>query len=214
MEIAKVKFNRLSLLERDFGRSADKHVLSRWKCECGNEAVIAFRRVKHGYSKSCGCLLVDVSRAAAKHGARRGKSASPEYSSWMAMRSRCNNPNSKDYPRYGGRGIGVCDRWNDFSLFLQDMGERSKGKTLERLDSMKGYEPGNVKWGDHFEQARNRRSSLSWSIKGIEFDSISLAADHFGVSKHTISRWVNGCFDERRGTFTEPRGDCFAERKY
>lgn len=208
------RFNRLALLDKDVGRTGDGHRVSLWKCDCGSLKKIAYSRVKSGASKSCGCLSAEVSRAAAKHGARRTGCVSPEYSSWMAMRTRCNNPNSKDYPRYGGRGISICDRWGDFSLFLHDMGERPEGKTLERIDSMKAYEPGNVKWGDHFEQARNRRSSLSWKIKGLDFDSISLASVHFGVSQHTISRWVNGGFDERRGTFTEPRKDCFAERKY
>lgn len=91
-----------------------------------------------------------------------GKWAStlPEYKVWEAMLKRCNNRNSSYYSSYGGRGIGVCDRWkgeNGFLNFYADMGKRPHKYTIERLDNDKGYEPDNCKWATYQEQVLNQR---------------------------------------------------------
>lgn len=82
-----------------------------------------------------------------------------EYSTWRDMRSRCTNPHVKNYKNYGGRGISVCERWNDFDNFLADMGYRPGAKySIHRINNDGNYEPDNCKWATWIEQASNRRT--------------------------------------------------------
>lgn len=94
------------------------------------------------------------------HGARM-RTRRPLYMKWFDMNRRCHNPNRRDYPNYGGRGITVCERWrNSFEKFCADLahlGPCPKGYTIDRIDNSKGYEPGNVKWSTYSEQNRNKR---------------------------------------------------------
>ena len=90
------------------------------------------------------------------HSPRNGKE-SPTYQSWRHMKARCQNPNHPDYKYYGGRGVEVCERWQDFANFLADMGERSEGLTLDRINNEGNYEPGNCRWTTRKEQRQNQR---------------------------------------------------------
>lgn len=91
-----------------------------------------------------------------KHGHRAGK-RTPTYNSWRCMKTRCLNPKHDQYPNYGGRGIKIHEPWLKFENFLEDMGERPYGKTLDRIDNNGNYEPSNCKWSTNKQQARNRR---------------------------------------------------------
>ena len=77
------------------------------------------------------------------------------------MLQRCTNPKNTSYHNYGGRGISVCERWNSFSLFLLDMGERPEGRTLDRIDNNGNYEPSNCRWATKKEQGYNRNTTKS-----------------------------------------------------
>ena len=109
-----------------------------------------------------------------------GGSKDPRYSAWGSMKSRCNNPNEPAYKNYGARGIKVCERWNDFANFRDDMGPRPEGFTLERIDNDRGYEPGNCVWASRTQQSRNRRGTLNITI-GDETMPLSAWVERCGV---------------------------------
>ena len=126
------------------------------RCDCGVESPVQTNSLRRGESQSCGCLQREVTSATnATHRMRD----TATYRSWNAMRNRCKNKRAERYPQYGGRGIAVCERWNQFENFLTDMGKRPIGKTLDRYPDKNGnYEPGNCRWATVTEQNRNRRN--------------------------------------------------------
>lgn len=99
-----------------------------------------------------------------------------EYFAWLDMRKRCLSPASKDYARYGGRGITICKRWSSFALFLEDVGiAPSKKHSLDRIEVNGNYEPGNIRWATAKEQANNRANSLSFVVDGKRISLKDLA---------------------------------------
>lgn len=153
-------FGRLFVLVG--GVKKGKTVCCLCQCECGESAVVSTHSLLRGISKSCGCNRTKAMQAARrKLGARSRDGASPElrkfYSSWIGMRARCADPKHKDFKYYGALGVKVCDRWQSFENFHEDMWPRPVGKTLDRKDPFGNYEPNNCRWATAKEQRHNRR---------------------------------------------------------
>lgn len=100
------------------------------------------------------------------HGATADGVVSGAYSSWHYMKQRCLNPNHKAWKYYGARGITVCERWLDFKNFLEDMGERPDGLTLERKDNSLGYNKDNCVWATRRTQSNNIRTNHFLEFEG------------------------------------------------
>lgn len=142
--------------------------------------------------------LAQMNRDRATH----AMTGSPTYKTWDAMRYRCLNESSKDYPRYGGRGIKVCDRWkNSFEAFLSDMGVRPEGMTLDRIDGSGDYEKDNCRWATPIEQARNRRGNVVIEYKG-ESGNVSYWAEKMGLERKTLEYRIRKGWDVERALTT------------
>jgi hypothetical protein len=143
----------------------------RWhcRCDCGSESVVLQKTLLSGASRSCGCLSVEkfVARSVARNKKHGESKKTPEYRAWCHLRNRCNNPKSRDYQNYGGRGIAVCERWSSFENFLADMGRRpSRRHSVERNHVNGDYEPGNCCWATDKQQQNNKRGNIYILIRG------------------------------------------------
>ena len=171
-------FGRLTVL----GPAGKKgrNSVSLCRCQCGKEKVILNLCLLSGATKSCGCLIREVTSARVKanpprlkHGLRR----TITYSSWLGMVNRCLNPKNEAYATYGACGIMVCERWADMDVgilnFIEDMGHRpSPAHSIDRIDGKKGYEPSNCRWATASQQMQNvgLKKSNTTGFKGIAED--------------------------------------------
>lgn len=204
IDITGQRFGRLTVLRKGPTRPG-KMGGSNWICicDCGNETMTVGSQLRNGNTKSCGCLAKEwsthlggnpdfVAKRAAKkikHGHKRKNAASVEYKTWLGMKRRCYDEKYKDYATWGGRGIRVCDRWNNsFEAFLEDMGPRPSSKhSIDRLDSNLDYSPGNCRWATAQEQgAEHRRGLIAVEVDGLSFPSLKAACEAYDVVYATV----------------------------
>jgi hypothetical protein len=162
------------------------------RCECGQIVTVRTSSVRSGLTVSCGCAQREAAARSGRNSATHGMEGTPTYKAWSAMKERCLNPSHAFYRHYGGRGIAVCDKWLKFENFLEDMGERVDGLTLDRIDNNGDYEPGNVRWATWSDQNCNRRNNVVLSFDG---DTLCIAewARRTGILPGTIGkRLANG----------------------
>ncbi len=156
-----------------------RHRIVRCKCECGALVDVSLAHLRSGGTASCGCL--------GKHnGTKHGKRYTPAYEIWKTMRQRCLNPRNAHYTYYGGRGISVCDRWlNSFVSFLEDMGERPEGCSIDRVNNDGNYEKSNCRWATSTQQARNTRQTRLITFDG-HTRCLTEWADIIGITNATL----------------------------
>lgn len=183
------RFHRIMVLSdaSDWvGKNGD--IQARWNCicDCGKKKKILGQHLKRGMIKSCGCLSAERSGARAlRHGqSRNGRTLA--YRSWMAMKTRCTNPNQSSASHYVLRGIKICPRWiSSFENFFADMGPRPHGYTIERIENFGNYEPGNCRWATQKEQTNNSRKNLIIKYRGISLTA-SQWAERLGFDSQVI----------------------------
>ena len=155
-------------------------------CDCGNMTVVRNGDLRSGNTKSCGCYRVSLCvETHFSHGHAFSTGESKTHKAWQHMRERCSNPNNGSWKDYGGRGIKVCDRWQSFVNFVDDMGECPSNRMLERDDNDGNYEPGNCRWATRTEQNRNKRNNRLFTVDGIT-SCLAETCERTGISINTV----------------------------
>ena len=159
------------------------------------------RWYKHGDPLTVLDSLAGIAKAAETN-RKHGLWAHPLYPTWHTMMDRCYNPANKKFPRYGGRGITVCERWHDVQNFVADLKQKEPGKSLDRFDNDGHYSPENCRWASALEQARNRPQAKLTDTQRerilVEYAntrSPKTVAALLGVAAHDVKNVVYG---ERR----------------
>lgn len=146
------QFYRFTVLSH-YGVSRRGHL---WEClcECGTKKILPTCML--GKTKSCGCFIAD---RLVEQNTKHGMKGTRTYKAWSSMRERCLCATHPRFSCYGGRGISICTRWDDFQNFLIDMGQAPKDKSLDRVDNNGNYEPSNCRWATRKEQNGNTRAN-------------------------------------------------------
>lgn len=159
------------------------------QCDCGNQCVVFGSKLKNGHTKSCGCL-----RHNSPPNKTHGKKDDVLYPVWCQMRYRCSNPKHHAYKWYGGKGITICDEWNDFQTFYDWMHNNGwkPGLTIDRIDPNGDYCPENCRLVDLYQQQNNRSNNIMLEYNGQK-DTISNWAKKIGISRWVIAaRYYRG----------------------
>ncbi len=194
------RYGRLVVI-RDSLLRVSKRIIWTCICACGEKTNVSGSHLRNGNTKSCGCLQKEIAAITGKQNRTHGKYGTRTYESWHAMKRRCSpSATGEIRQRYFDRGIRVSSQWGNFEKFLEDMGERPEGLTLDRIDNDGNYEPSNCRWATPSQQSQNQRSNKLSEHSVLEIKSFlqngnmiqKEIATHFGVSETVVSRIKSG----------------------
>lgn len=195
------RFGRLTVVDRDY-TNRHKGVYWKCRCDCGNISSVLSCALVSGHTKSCGCIVREMSSIPKSHGLCNTK----EHAIWKAMRQRCNNSNASNYKYYGGRGIKVCKEWDDFSNFYEWCNKNGfkEGLTLDRIDTNGDYCPENCRWADALTQCNNKRNNHKVKYNGAYLSLMQLERLS-GIGHSTIGYRLKSGWTVRQAVSIMPK---------
>lgn len=195
------KFGKLTVMGR--APKDNKKGVVKWQClcDCGSTTIVVSNNLRSEKTKSCGCWKSELCRI---NSTIHGQSSSPLYACWYNMKSRCERPETKSWKDYGARGISVCDRWQAFENFKDDMlSTYFDGATIERHDVYGNYEPSNCKWIPLSMQPKNTRANVRYPFNG-KMLLLSEIAELIGINSRTLHGRINELKWSLHDAFTIP----------
>lgn len=183
-------FSRLVVLRKSDKRGPADEILWECQCQCGSVVSVRVGSLSSGHTRSCGCLHKESAAkqaiAIGKANTRHGMTHTVEYDTWHGIRLRCQCQTQPAYPNYGGRGVKVCERWQVFENFLEDMGPRPSSKhSIDRIDTNGDYCPENCRWATWKEQQRNRSNNVKFLYEG-QMRTIAELAEIAGIPMYRL----------------------------
>lgn len=210
VDISGKRFGRLVAIEYagKITSEISPTTISLWKCkcDCGNQLIVRYPALISSNTRSCGCKKIESDH---QNNIKKRKSVSQRFCFegnldkhplrliWKSMLMRCNNPNVKNYNNYGGRGVKVCERWSGnlgFENFVNDMGERPDGTTLDRIDVNGNYEPSNCRWATTEQQNNNRTDNSRVTLNG-ESITCSQLCSKYGFYRTYVTHLIHDGID-------------------
>lgn len=166
-------------------------------CDCGTKRTVDASALRGRRTFSCGCWNSEHAKILfTKHGGSANHM--PEYSIWLGIRNRTQTKSSTNYPAYGGRGIKLCSRWQDFSNFLADIGPRPSARhSVGRIDNNGDYSPGNCRWETPEQQHNNKRTNRLIRF-GSKRQSATRWAREIGLNPSTVLTRLREGWSERK----------------
>lgn len=164
-----------------------------WQCDCGNKTICDGRLVRRGEIKSCGCMIREYHERRNNAGGKKNK----WYGLWRGIKARCFCETDMHYPDYGGRGITMAEEWRtDFWAFYEHISKlphfEEEGYSIDRIDNNGNYEPGNVRWANGKQQARNKRNSLEITAFG-KTQTCADWAEEYNINYYTLWSRIYEC---------------------
>ena len=198
------RFGKLVVLGRNKEKQSNKkHVMWDCVCDCGNYTTVAGNHLNSGHTRSCGCLGVESIRTRC---VTHGMTNTPLYRVFRAIHNRCEDPNNKEYHRYGGRNISVCEEWKSnggFQAFYEwaiNNGYK-KGLTIDRIDCDGNYEPSNCRWATYKVQNNNRSNNRLIEYNGMIY-TLSELSEISTVEYSTLKYRLDNGWDVQKAIST------------
>ena len=194
------RYGRLIILKESIKKIRGRRTFT-CLCECGNKKDVIGDNLRMGTTKSCGCLQRELlSNRRETH--KMTKTA--EYNTLSRMKQRCFNKKHQDYKNYGERGITVCNSWLKFENFLEDMGKKKKGETIDRINNDGNYCKENCRWTDWETQANNRRGNVILEFEGNKL-TIAEWSRKTGINRKVLEMRIRAGWSIRKSLETRTR---------